>query len=125
MGLFNKLKFWGKDEHEFDFDKLAEKEMKTEELPKSFDQEQKEQLGLDEPSMFPEQKPRTEPEMPVEEERHPLQSKPSTAPATKERDLELINSKLDTLKAILTSTEQRIANLERAAGVEKKEQKLW
>ncbi len=41
-----------------------------------------------------------------------------------ERELELINSKLDTLKAILQSFEQRLANLERAAGVEKRE-RLW
>ena len=41
---------------------------------------------------------------------------------TGQRDLELINSKLDTLKAILGSMDQRIANLEKAAGVEKKSQ---
>lgn len=37
-----------------------------------------------------------------------------------QRDVELINSKLDMLKAILNSMDQRIANLERAAGVEQK-----
>ena len=41
-------------------------------------------------------------------------------PGTPQRDLELISSKLDTLKAILNSMDQRIANLEKAAGVEQK-----
>ena len=41
-------------------------------------------------------------------------------PGTSQRDLELISSKLDTLKAILNSMDQRIANLEKAAGVEQK-----
>lgn len=43
---------------------------------------------------------------------------------TQSRDLELINSKLDTLKAMLAAVEQRLANLEQAMAAEKK-QKLW
>ena len=40
------------------------------------------------------------------------------------REMELINSKLETIKAILNSMDQRLSNLEKAAGVEPK-QKLW
>ena len=44
------------------------------------------------------------------------------------RDLELLNSKLDTVKALLASLDQRLANLERAAGVQpsrQQQQRLW
>src|SRR3989344_5870234 len=34
------------------------------------------------------------------------------------REMELINSKLETIKAILNSMDQRLSNLEKAAGVE-------
>jgi len=46
-------------------------------------------------------------------------------PATGKRDLELLSSKLDTIKAILNSMDQRIANIERSTGTVKKEEKLW
>lgn len=48
----------------------------------------------------------------------------STKPSLSSRDFELLNSKLDTLKAILNNIEQRLANLEQAAGIEKKN-RLW
>ena len=42
------------------------------------------------------------------------------------RDLELISSKLDTIKAMLASLDQRTANLERAAGVQQqRRERLW
>jgi len=50
---------------------------------------------------------------------------PITSAGTPQRDLELINSKLDTLKAILNSLDQRMANLEEAAGLEKKKRMPW
>lgn len=58
---------------------------------------------------------------------HSLSPSVSTGslPTITEKDLELINSKLDTLKAVLLSIEQRIANLERAVNVEKNREKLW
>lgn len=40
------------------------------------------------------------------------------------KEIELINSKLDTIKALLGSLDQKMSNLERAAGSEKKE-RLW
>jgi len=43
-----------------------------------------------------------------------------------ERDIELISSKLDTIKALLASLDQRIANIERANyGDNQQQQRLW
>ncbi len=128
MGILDKLMFW-KKEDEFDFDETAEKEFG---IPKEDD------FGLDQqPSEFEEGFPAEEPaaasRQPFSTPREPQRpvSQPSPAftrgeplPGTRDRDLELIQSKLDTLKAILASIDQRIANLEKAAGVEKKE-RLW
>ena len=59
----------------------------------------------------------------------PSQTPPSplATPGTDSRELELISSKLDTIKAILNSLDRRIANLEKLSlgGTEKKEDKLW
>jgi len=42
------------------------------------------------------------------------------------KEHELINSKLDTIKALLNSLDQRIANIENATGAEKQKPKnLW
>lgn len=63
-------------------------------------------------------------------EQPPQPEQPSLAPAysptakSGDHDLELINSKLDTIKAMLTSLEQRIGNLERASGTGQ-EKRLW
>lgn len=77
----------------------------------------KEPLGLEEKPIIPEI-----PELP------PHLAEPAALAPTRiqisPRDIELLNSKLDTLKAILNSMDQRIANLEKAAGVEQKKT-LW
>jgi len=39
--------------------------------------------------------------------------------------MELISSKLDTIKAIMSSLDQRMSNLEQAAGIKKQKDKLW
>lgn len=41
------------------------------------------------------------------------------------RDVELILSRLDTIRSLLTNLDLRIARLERAAGVDEKENKRW
>lgn len=132
MGILNKLMFWKRDD-DFDFDNLAEKEMKGDlGGPDPLGIEQK-TPGLEEKSPFDEM-PTTEAHPELGEQANlssPMDpaaiTSPQTpqAPGTEMRDLELISSKLDTIKAILTSMDQRVANLERAAGVEKKEQRLW
>ena len=93
----------------------------------------KDTLGLQSSSPFPESTPEpttpdpfasTEPSHPMTSESASPFAQPTTPqltqPGTMDRDLELINSKLDTLKAILTSIDQRIAQLEKAAGIEEK-----
>lgn len=122
MSFLGKVKFW-KKEDEFDFDKLAEKELGT--MPDEtglgpipgFDEKAGE-AGREEPpveGLFP-SKPGG-----------PSPYKPGAGvggPRDRDRDLELINSKLDTIKALLASLDQRLANLEKRAGVEQK-QRLW
>ena len=41
------------------------------------------------------------------------------------QQLELINSKLDTIKAMLNTMEQRLARLEQSKAPEPPQQKLW
>ena len=121
MSFLGKVKFW-KKEDEFDFDKLAEQEI---------------QKGPDETGLGPipgfEEKTAAE-EPPVEglftsKSASPSPYKPGAGLSTgsardRDRDLELLNSKLDTIKALLISMDQRLANLEKYSGVEQK-QRLW
>ena len=84
-------------------------------------------LGLDEKS--PHESPSSELpphlEEPTSSPEQPAAFNKPTSPGTPQRDMELINSKLDTLKAILGSMDQRIANLEKAAGVEQNKKMPW
>ena len=131
MGIFDKLAFW-KKEDDFDFDKLAKKEMGESPLGKNDLGLNQQPPGLGEKSPFDQPAPGTQPLPPHLEEPAfpgtqpvaPAPGVPTAVPAGG-RELELINSKLDTIKALLTSMDQRIANLERAAGVEQKQQRLW
>ncbi len=120
MSFLGKVKFW-KKEDEFDFDKLAEQEV----------QKMPDETGLGPLPGF-EERPAAE-EPPVEGlfTSKPAGTGPSPYKPTgtgssrdRDRDLELLNSKLDTIKALLTSVDQRLANLEKGAGVEQK-QRLW
>ncbi len=123
MSLFSKLKFWHKED-DLDFDSLADKEMGK--MPPTDFGTDHASPGTDEKSFFP-----SEPEAePLSSPR--FQASPSRTQASSfsqssgvNRDLELINSKLDTLKAILNSLDQRMAHLEQASGAEKKPQRLW
>lgn len=128
MSFIGKLKFW-KKEDDFDFDKLTEKEISPGgSVHDDLGLDQK-SLGLDEKSMFPEEEnafPSQGRNVPLSP---PIGSSPykSTSPSgAASRDLELINSKLDTVKALLNSLDQRMSNLERASTGEKKQtQRLW
>ena len=112
MGIFGKI--FGKKEDSLGFD---------EPLPGS-DPLVSDDLGMNEKPIMPSDGELPQhlsepmmPDMPTEQQT----TRPQTnSQGTPPRDLELINSKLDTLKAILNSMDQRIANLERAAGVEQK-----
>lgn len=107
MGIFSRL--FHKKEEELDLEKpLPGEEPHLEE-----------HLGLEEKPVIPETAPAELPPH-LEEPGVPAPAAVPTPPASPQRDLELINSKLDTLKAILNSLDQRIASLEKAAGLEQK-----
>ncbi len=127
MGLFDI--FRRKKDEDFDFDKIAQKELGTtpeqpdllnvpptgmEEEKSIFDTTPEEPL----PSRFPGATPAARPV---------TRGFTQEAPQMMNRDLELINSKLDTIKALLTSMEQRIANVERSTGTQtaQQRQRLW
>jgi len=116
MGIFGKI--FGKKEDHLDLDRSLpdEKELNLDsDLPT-------ENIGLDGKPIFPEDT--------IDEHQKPAAFKEAnqqqtSSPGSSQRDLELINSKLDTLKAILNSMDQRIANLEKAAGVEQQKRMPW
>jgi hypothetical protein len=130
MGILDKIKFWKKDEDEFGFDDFSDKTMQqsippdntgfskdpipgqTEKSP--FDQPSTEE-SLSPPNFGEVQKPISTPTAPA----------PPSVPQSSQRDIELINSKLDTIKALLASMDQRMSNIEKAAGVQKKQERLW
>jgi len=118
--------FWKKDD-DFDFDHLADKELG------GHNTSLQEDLGLEEKSLFPEEpsfEPQSIPRSPLEQAQFaPLtQAKPSFRESPQQqfssRDLELISSKLDTIKAMLSSLEQRMTQVEKAVGAEQKS-RLW
>ncbi len=126
MGILNKLLFWRHDD-ELDFDKLADEQLKTgiKEDPFGLNQD------IEERSPFPEQEPLrpTAPRgSPYKQTTYQQPQAPTfSQPAENiQKDLELISSKLDTIKVMLSSLDQRTANLERAAGVPPQQrQRLW
>tara|TARA_Y100000310_G_scaffold89923_1_gene87133 strand:- start:84391 stop:84729 length:339 start_codon:yes stop_codon:yes gene_type:complete len=112
MGFFTKLKFWKKKD-EFDFDKLVDKH----ETPTD-------NLGLNPPTGLEEKSPFDTPELqPAAPLTPPLEPAHEQFPSQPLKDIDLVNSKLDTIKALLTSMDQRLANLER--GNQQEKQKLW
>jgi len=126
MGLLNKLMFWKKEDDDFDFDKITSQELEKSGLPPAdnLGLEQK-PLGLEEKSPFEDQpNPTTSSQFPS-----PPQTSTSSLTGneyTDKREHELISSKLDTIKALLTSLDQRMANLEKSVGVqEEKKERLW
>ena len=134
MSIFSKLAFWKKDD-DFNFDDIASKDM-GKDLFKGDD------LGLKEQPLTQEKDPfamPTEKEQPSlsppdeqtsgiqqlrEQNQQTMQPQQRAVTGISARDVDLLSSKLDTIKALLNSMDQRIANLERASGVQRKE-KLW
>jgi len=106
MSFFDKVLFWRKEDN---IDKLASQEMND--MPDFLGD------GTQDKSAFPE--PGSSPET-----FQPAEAPLPKAPGMQNKDLELISSKLDTLKAMLNSIDQRMSNLEKPAGAEKK-QRLW
>ena len=134
MGIFSKLAFW-KNEDDFNFDDIASKDMGAD-LFKGDD------LGLKEQPLTQEKDPFT---MPTEEQapsfsapeeqtsgiqqlreqnQQTKQYQQNSTAGISARDVDLLSSKLDTIKALLNSMDQRMANLERSSGTQRKE-RLW
>ncbi|MBI2582389.1 hypothetical protein HYV87_04670 [Candidatus Woesearchaeota archaeon] len=121
MGILNKLLFWRRDD-EFDFDKVADEQLKTgiKDDPFGLDQPEHDL----EPPAFTQQSSTKAQGSPYKQTN--FQQTSSPANENVEKDLELISSKLDTIKAMLSSLDQRTANLERAAGVQQqRRERLW
>ena len=123
MGILNKLLFWRRDD-EFDFDTLADQHAKTELKDDPFGLNQPPEHDL-EPPAFTQQSATKAQGSPYKQ----TNFQPTTLSSPNknvEKDLELISSKLDTIKAMLSSLDQRTANLERAAGVQQqRRERLW
>jgi len=115
MGFFRKIAFWKTDD-DLGFEGLADQEAEKDNL--GLDDNlglNRKPVGLDERSPFEEL-----------DEKNPVAPPPPHLDQLnneKNKDLEIINSKLDTLKAILLSLDQRVAGLERP--VAEKKEKLW
>ena len=132
MGFFDKVKFWGKKD---DFDSLVNSELQNSGLPPTDDLGLGEQAPPLEKSAFDIQDPLTPSSSsfppPNQDSFGQQQQQQANQPVQQAgpsgRDIELLSSKLDTIKALLNSMDQRIANLEVAAGVgkEKKRERLW
>ena len=125
MGILNKLMFWKHDD-ELDFDTLANESLKTGIKDDPLDLNH----DIEERSPFPEEpiKPVTVRGTPYKQTTYQQPQSPATFSQTEnmQKDLELISSKLDTIKAMLSSLDQRTANLERAAGVQQqRRERLW
>ena len=129
MGILGKIMFWKKDD-EFSFDDMADKEMAK---AGSLDQDNlgldQKPPGFDEKSHFDEQ-PIAQPTPTYQQPQTqtPFQQLQQRAPpvppqSTGNKDIDLINSKLDTIKAILQSMEQRLDQIDRSGG--EKKQRLW
>ena len=124
MGIFDKLMFWRKED-EFDFDKVAGKELHNAGFPQDNLGIEQKSAWLTEKSPFEDQAPATAPPIGQKFNPSPYQAPASSTGGTN-KDLDLINSKLDTVRAMLQSMDQRMANIERNVGAEEKQkQRLW
>ena len=125
MGILNKLLFWRHDD-ELDFYRLANEQLKTGIKDDPFGLNQPD---IEERSPFPEEpvRPTTARGSPYKQATFQPQAPAFPQPTENiTKDLELISSKLDTIKVMLSSLDQRTANLERAAGVQQQQrQRLW
>ncbi len=136
MSFVDKLKFW-KKEDSFDFDDLAHKEMgkddpfntklSTETGPDPFAEPNLHSatpVGSHQPTTIHDPlAPKSFSQPAGAAMRHPSSGQVAQFTLTK-RDIELLNSKLDTIKAVLQSLDQRVARFEQP-NAQQQQQKLW
>ena len=134
--------FWKKDD-DFDFDSMTDGQMKNDPLLSGSSSD-----PLNAPAADPFAVPPATPGAPdvsanpiapppaqtgsvaqpaaMQQQQEMRQSSSSGSSGVSSRDIELVSSKLDTIKALLASLDQRMANLEKVAGVEQKQkERLW
>lgn len=140
MGVLDKVMFWKKND-DFDFDKLTDTKFddsKPLQDGLSSDQSSSDPFGtqnnqtdpissLSQQQTPPTQQSSFQQNNQFQNNQQPQQHNPDFNYQLPNRELELISSKLDTIKAILMSLDQRTSNLEKVAGVDKKkeEHNLW
>ena len=134
MGIIDKLLGRNK-ESEIDFDALTKHELErdpfrpqTDPLTQGGDPFDPAATGFSSPSAFSNPtRPSPYQESHFNSPEPPRFTAASQNPAPnygRDKELELINSKLDTIKAMLTSMDQRISNLEQPQSPERR-QRLW
>ncbi len=125
MGLIDKLMFW-KKEDDFGFDKIAAEELQKagiEDDPFRSGMNEGMSNGLDNPALGG-TATMTRTDFGAPATRPGFIPQQAGGGMSGNRDIELISSKLDTIKAMLNSVDQRLASVERSLGTEQK-QKLW
>jgi len=126
MGLFSKLAFW-KKEDDFNFDQAVNQEMnQPSAFPQDLNQQENPFPSDAEFGSSPSPTPQASPQQYAQASRaslYPGSSAPAMAPSSGGRELDLINSKLDTIRAMLASIEQRLDKLEKTE--QKPPQRLW
>ncbi len=145
--MFDKLKFW-KKEDEFDLDSVANKDFSKEfgptpGLPGDTQGTDQKPFGMEEKSPFgedftkPSQTSFTTPDVGfpgaarsggganINQQPQPNSWQNSQPLSLQNREVELLNSKLDTLKAMLQSIDQRLNEMERTNMSDKQKQRLW
>lgn len=119
MGIFNKLKFWERDQP--DLDSLADQEINQNKLAQDTLNPDVAPQGLDYDPLFPENIRASQ----FQQRTSDLATQPMVSQLPRSNpELELIASKLDTIKAMLDSMERRVANIEKSMGTQEK-QRLW
>ena len=131
MSIFGKLAFW-KKEDDFNFDQAANQDMNQ---PNPFPQDFEHQESAFPPDAdfnpsTPQSSPQASPQQYSQASRaslYPGSSVPSSAQSfpSGNREMDLINSKLDTIRAILASIEQRLDRMERTGPEQKPPGRLW
>ena len=125
MGIFGKLFKRGNDDLGLGLDKpsyrpMSEDELGLPELGKDSFSEPSAQVDDEEPGISPLRS--YPPPRPMPSRPQPQQQGPVGSMSMGNRDVDLILSKLDSIRSILTTLDMRISNLERNAGVEEKKQ---
>ncbi|MBI2573478.1 hypothetical protein HYV86_06450 [Candidatus Woesearchaeota archaeon] len=133
MGIFDKL-LGRKDEPNIDFDALTKHELERDPFKPQSDPFSPQTDSFDQPSSaFPSTPTFTTPTRPSpyqephfsspEPPRFSSSSQNASGPYGRDKELELINSKLDTIKAMLAAMEQRLNSLEQPPSQERR--RVW